>query len=141
MASPFLSDLQAISLGQANEAGMKHLHWYNYDLFKDYATYVDSEFVPYESRRLSGARRYKPMGLPTCKWKFPYFDASQVGWWITNYFASGTQDVGVTIRTLDTSVNAWYNYSAYLSKPEFHTFLKTGNYYDVVMEFYDLRRL
>jgi hypothetical protein len=139
--SVYVYDLPAIAPNHNNVSNLMHLHWWDNKLFRDYHNYIETKFTPYETLVLSAARRSKPMGLPTAQWLFPSFNKEQADWFINTFFQSSDFDALVTIRTLDSDENKWYNYNAIFKKPRFHEFWVGTDYRDVVLEFFDLRKL
>lgn len=139
--SIYLYNLPALSLGHNNTAQLSHLHWLNNELFSDYYNYIETTYQPYESLVMSAARRQKPMGLPSATWRFDSLSVKQVQWLNSQFFFAQERDYLVTMRTLDTEQNVWYNYNAILNRPRFHEYWVNTDYRNVVFEFFDLRRI
>lgn len=107
-------------------------------LFVRYGAYIQQEWHSYESRVMTGDRKYKVIGRPWTKLIFPYLTTDEWLYFATT-LAGGAESVDVTVYLLnmDSRENHYYNGTLHINESEPNTY-EWGERYNIEFEIRDL---
>lgn len=128
----------ALAAGHDNQAEMKRFKDIDGCLFELYFEFIEQEWHSYEDRELSGNRRYKVIGSPWTKWKFPVLTIDEWNY-LFQTVLGGEQSAPVTIHTWDMDADEYTDYNAtmHINQNDPKTY-EYGERRDIEIEFYDL---
>lgn len=107
-------------------------------MFIRYGAYIQQEWHGYESRVMTGDRKYKVIGRPWVKLIFPYL--TNLEWlYFASTLANGAQSVDVTVYLVnkDLRENHYYNGTLHINESEPNTY-EWGERYNIEFEIRDL---
>lgn len=134
----YKEQFRRIATGHDNVTGLQPLHRLSKPLFASYNRGFPVQWHDSESRELDASRRFQRIGLPWEEWTLPVIAICEIEYLFSTF--GSTEDVLVTIKTLNKRTLTWGVYNATMVYPVLGEIQDLGaDYAPFTLEMRDLR--